>query len=151
MTLWLSVGVQLSVTPALLLVLSTVLPPPPKPSARSNTVPSGAVIASYSGVDASRSYHEPRTPRPKRSFTSGPINMKSKVLSLPKSRFSWMPWPSVAEPCQRSDTLRVMMLITPPSASAPYRVDAGPRITSMRWIMSSGGIWLNWLPPNELG
>ena len=37
----------------------------------------------------------------------------------------------------------VIILITPPRASAPYNVDAGPRITSMRSIASIGGMWLN--------
>ena len=32
-----------------------------------------------------------------------------------------------------------------------FIVDIGPRITSMRSIASSGGMWLNWLPPKELG
>ncbi len=39
----------------------------------------------------------------------------------------------------------------PPMASAPYRVEAGPRITSMRSTASSGGMWLNWLPLKLLG
>src|SRR5690606_3012671 len=150
-TVWNSPGVQLRVTPALLLVLSTVLPPPPKPSERSNSVPSGAVMTSYSGVDELRSYQEPRTARPSVSWTSGPMTAKSKVLSLPKSSFSCRLCDTVAEPIQRSPTLRVMMLITPPRASAPYSVDAGPRITSTRSIMSSGGTWLNWLQPELLG
>ena len=137
--------------PAFLLVLSTVLPPPPKPSERSKVVPSGAVMVSYSGVEESRRYHEPRAPTPRTSFASGPITAKSRLLSVPKSLFSCRLRLKVTEPRQRSDTLRVMMLITPPSASAPYRVDAGPRITSIRSIMSSGGMWLNWLPPNEFG
>ena len=48
-------------------------------------------------------------------------------------------------------TLRVMMLTTPPMASEPYRVDIGPRITSMRSIADIGGMKLLEVSPKPLG
>src|SRR5690554_7020005 len=42
-------------------------------------------------------------------------------------------------PAHSPRCLRVMMLITPPIASEPYKEDMGPRITSTRSIMEMGG------------
>src|SRR5690554_7003842 len=39
-------------------------------------------------------------------------------------------------------TFLVMILMTPPMASEPYRVDMGPRITSMRSMADIGGMKL---------
>src|SRR5690606_18943075 len=55
------------------------------------------------------------------------------------------------EPPQRVPTLRVVMLITPPIASEPYRVDIGPRITSMRSIADIGGMKLLAVLPKLFG
>ena len=44
-----------------------------------------------------------------------------------------------------------MMLITPPMASEPYRVDMGPRMISMRSMAASGGLTLVCVPPKPFG
>ena len=44
-----------------------------------------------------------------------------------------------------------MMLITPPMASEPYRVDMGPRMISMRSMAASGGMKLVCVPPKPFG
>ena len=46
---------------------------------------------------------------------------------------------SCTAPPHSSATLRVITLITPPMASEPYRVDMGPRTTSIRSMDCSGG------------
>ncbi|MNL37977.1 hypothetical protein D3C87_1601560 [compost metagenome] len=43
-----------------------------------------------------------------------------------------------------------MMLITPPIASDPYRVDMGPRTTSMRSMAAIGGMKLVSTSPKPL-
>ena len=48
----------------------------------------------------------------------------------------------LTSPPQVLATLRVMMLITPPIASEPYRVDMGPRMISIRSIAETGGMKL---------
>ena len=102
-------------------------------------------------MEALRSYQLPRALRLSTPGSSGPVTKKSTVLSSPNSSSVSTVRAMLAEPCQLSRVRRVMMLITPPMASAPYSVDIGPRITSMRSIASSGGMWLNWLPPKLFG
>ena len=79
------------------------------------------------------------------------MRKKSAVVSSPNWSSVSNVRPRVTEPLQLSRFLRVMTLITPPMASAPYSVEAGPRMTSMRSIASSGGMWLNWFPPKLFG
>src|SRR5690606_40766334 len=73
------------------------------------------------------------------------------LLVAPKSVFSWKVWSRPSEPLHSLDTLRVMMLITPPMASEPYSVDIGPRITSMRSMADRGGMKLVDVSPKPLG
>ncbi len=47
--------------------------------------------------------------------------------------------PNSTVPVHSSLTFLVMILMTPPMASVPYNVDAGPRIISIRSIAAIGG------------
>ena len=44
-----------------------------------------------------------------------------------------------------------MMLITPPIASEPYKVDIGPRTTSIRSIAAMGGMKFVSTSPKPMG
>ncbi len=44
-----------------------------------------------------------------------------------------------------------MMLTTPPIASDPYRVETGPRTTSMRSMAETGGMKLLEVSPKPFG
>ncbi|MNE93360.1 hypothetical protein D3C80_1912010 [compost metagenome] len=54
-------------------------------------------------------------------------------------------------PVHSFETFLVIMLTTPPMASEPYNVDAGPRMTSIRSIADIGGIKLLFDSPNPFG
>ena len=75
---------------------------------------------------------------PSASPASGPLTAKPSFWLSARSR-SWCSTVSaVMEPFQVLLTGLVMMLITPPMASAPYSEDMGPRTTSTRSMSSSG-------------
>jgi hypothetical protein len=74
-----------------------------------------------------------------RSPAWGPLAYPSKARVPPKWRFPWRVPSIEASVAHRSAPRRVMMFTTPPRASEPWRVDMGPRITSIRSMAARGG------------
>ena len=55
------------------------------------------------------------------------------------------------EPVHSFETFFVIILTTPPIASEPYNVEAGPRIISILSIAETGGIKLLFDSPKAFG
>ena len=79
-------------------------------------------------------------PSVRRKAKSAPNQPRSPPRPSPAlaSRRRLLPAPTIARGCRPPCSRRVKIWITPPMASAPYRLECGPRTISIRSINSTG-------------